>query len=111
MGLGITPNFWVYISIMGLMGIAAPLYNAPVMVMLQSNVEPEFMGRVLSVFTMVTSAMMPLAMLFFGPIADTVNIDAILIATGCAIVLLSVFIITSKTLRRVGGGGNPARAS
>jgi DHA3 family macrolide efflux protein-like MFS transporter len=103
-GLGITPDFWVYIAIIGLMGISAPLYNTPVMVMLQSTVEPEFMGRVLSVFTMISSSMMPLAMLFFGPVADAVNINTILVVTGCAIMTLSVFIITSKTLRRVGRG-------
>jgi DHA3 family macrolide efflux protein-like MFS transporter len=75
------------------------------MVLLQSNVEPEFMGRVLSVFTMITSSMMPLAMLLFGPVADVVNIDTILIVTGGAIMTLSVFIITSRTLRRVGRAG------
>jgi DHA3 family macrolide efflux protein-like MFS transporter len=124
MGLGITPDFWVYISIMWIMGIASPLYNAPVMAMTQTTVEPEFMGRVLSVFTMITSSMMPLAMLFFGPVADAVNIDTIMIVTGIAIVLLSVFIITSKTLRdgalghitatiaaRYSASGLPARAS
>jgi DHA3 family macrolide efflux protein-like MFS transporter len=69
---------------------------------MQSTVEPEFMGRVLSVFTMVGSVMMPLGMLIFGPIADRINIDLMLIGTGIAIALLVIPFITSKVLREAG---------
>ena len=52
-GLGLASNFWLYIGIMAAAGITLPLFNTPAMVLLQSTVEPEFMGRVLSVFAMV----------------------------------------------------------
>ena len=51
-GLGITPFFWIYIGIMAFIGIVMPVFNTPSMVLLQSNVKPEFMGRVMSVFMM-----------------------------------------------------------
>jgi DHA3 family macrolide efflux protein-like MFS transporter len=92
-GLGVTPNFWLYLGIMGFAGITITLLNTPAMVLIQSNVEPEYMGRVLSVFTMVLSSVMPLAMLLYGPMADFVNINFILVGTGIMMSLLSFALI------------------
>ena len=61
------------------------------------------MGRVISVFTMVSSTMMPIGMIIFGPLADKISIDIILIFTGIGVTLLSVLLITSKTLIKAGG--------
>ncbi|MDR2423451.1 MAG: MFS transporter [Prevotellaceae bacterium] len=101
-GLGIAPWFWLYLLIMGLLGVSMPLYNAPSMVLLQTTVEPAFMGRVISVFTMVSSTMMPLGMMVFGPFADMVSIDLLLIVTGLLVTLLAVPMVASKTLRDAG---------
>ena len=101
-GLGITPIFWLYIIVMGLAGIVMPLFNTPAMVLLQTAVKPEFMGRVFSVFTMVSTSIMPLAMLVYGPVADTVNINIILIVTGTIMALLSIPLVTNKIMRETG---------
>jgi DHA3 family macrolide efflux protein-like MFS transporter len=87
---------------MAVMGLSLPLYNAPSMVLLQTTVEPAFMGRVLSVFTMLSSTMMPLGMIVFGPVADTVSINILLIGTGILVTLLGIPMIASKTLREAG---------
>jgi DHA3 family macrolide efflux protein-like MFS transporter len=101
-GLGVAPVFALYLAIMGIMGLTMPLYNTPVMVLLQTKVEPAYMGRVLAVFNMVSSIMMPAGMLLFGPLADVVTIDALLIVTGAFIVLLCIPFAASKTLREAG---------
>jgi DHA3 family macrolide efflux protein-like MFS transporter len=101
-GLGLAPTFPLYLIIMATMGISLPLFNAPSMVLLQTTVEAAFMGRVLSVFTMVSSAMMPLGMLVFGPVADTVSINTLLIGTGTVVALLCIPMAASKTLREAG---------
>jgi DHA3 family macrolide efflux protein-like MFS transporter len=101
-GLGLAPNFFLYLVIMAVMGISLPLYNAPSMVLLQTTVEAAFMGRVLSVFTMVSSTMMPLGMIVFGPIADTVSINGLLVGTGIVVALLCIPMAASKTLREAG---------
>ena len=100
--LGLVYNFWVYIGIMAIIGLGMPLYNTPSMVLLQTTVEPAFMGRVLSVFGMVGSVMMPVGMLVFGPVADTVSINLLLIGTGIVMVLLAIPMVTSKTLLEAG---------
>jgi DHA3 family macrolide efflux protein-like MFS transporter len=101
-GLGLAPNFFLYLLIMGGMGISLPLYNAPSMVLLQTTVEAAFMGRVLSVFTMVASTMMPLGMVVFGPVADAVSINSLLVGTGIVVTLLCIPMAASKTLRKAG---------
>jgi DHA3 family macrolide efflux protein-like MFS transporter len=60
------------------------------------------MGRVLAVFNMVSSIMMPAGMLLFGPLADIVSIDILLILSGAAIVLLSIPFVANRTLREAG---------
>jgi DHA3 family macrolide efflux protein-like MFS transporter len=106
-GLGLAPNFWLYLVIMGIMGFTMPLYNTPLMVLLQTQVEPAYLGRVISVFNMVSSCMMPAGMLLFGPLADRVTIDLLLLLTGGAMVVLSVPFAGSKTLRAAGAGEGP----
>jgi DHA3 family macrolide efflux protein-like MFS transporter len=101
-GLGLVPNFWLYMVIVALLGISFPLWNAPSMVLLQTTVEPAFIGRVLSVFTMVTSTMSPLGMVVFGPAADIVSINTLLIGTGIVVTFLCIPMVASKTLREAG---------
>ena len=101
-GLGLAPLFWFYVFIMAVAGVSLPLFNTPAMVMIQSNVEPAFMGRVFSVLTMTGSVMMPLGMLIFGPLTDNVNINYIFIGTGIMLVLLCVPLLFSKVLREAG---------
>ena len=91
---------YIYTPIMQLGDLR--LYKTPVIALLQSTVEPAFMGRVLSVFNMVLSAVMPMAMLIFGPISDRVNIDILLIGTGILTVLLFIPFLSSKVLREAG---------
>ncbi|MDR1573785.1 MAG: MFS transporter [Clostridiales Family XIII bacterium] len=102
MGLGASPSFPVYGGVMTALGLSIPFYNAPVMVLLQSTVDPAFMGRVLSVIMMINSVIVPVGMLFFGPMADAVSIDRILIGTGAVMALLGIPLITSKALREAG---------
>jgi DHA3 family macrolide efflux protein-like MFS transporter len=100
--LGLLPDFRPYVAVMGLMGMTMPLYNTPSMAMLQSKVDGEYMGRVFGVFGMVSSIMMPAGMLIFGPLADLVRIDLLLIGTGAVIALLGLPFIASRVLREAG---------
>jgi len=100
--LGMMPNFWVYLVPMAVFGVAMPFYNAGASVLLQEHVEPDYLGRVFSVFTMLMTSAMPLGMLIFGPLAEVIAIEGILVATGAAIVLLSGLVFLNRRLRAVG---------
>jgi DHA3 family macrolide efflux protein-like MFS transporter len=101
-GLGLAPSFVPYLVIIVLIGLVLPMYNAPAMVLLQTNVEPAFMGRVLSFFAMVNGIMPPFGMVLFGPLADIVSIDTLLVITGLLMSLLCIPLIASKTLKDIG---------
>ncbi|ASW44153.1 MFS transporter [Clostridium isatidis] len=100
--LGIVPSFWVYISLFGLFGMVMPMFNTPSTVLIQEKVEEEFLGRVFSVLSMITSVMMPLGMLVFGPMADYVAIEKMLIVTGILIFIEGLIMRGSKVLIKAG---------
>jgi len=101
-GLGVVPSFWVYLSVMGLCGVALPFYNTPATVMLQERVEPAFLGRVFSVMSMISTSMMPLAMLLFGPLAETMPIERLLQITGVLMLVLGLLAPLHRRLMAFG---------
>lgn len=100
--LGVMPNFWAYLVPMGIFGIALPLYNTGATVLLQEHVEPDFLGRVFSIFTMLQTAMMPLGMLVFGPMSEFVRIEVLLIVTGIAMGAQLLWVMNDRTLIQAG---------
>lgn len=100
--LGIVPNFWLYLLFMVITGISIPLFNTPSTVLLQEKVEPDFLGRVFGVLGMISSSMMPIGMLVFGPMADTVRIEGLLIGTGLLLFIQGFFLICNKELVKAG---------
>lgn len=101
-GLGIIPNFNIYLMLMGITGITMPLFSTPSTTLLQEKVEPEFLGRVFGVVGMISTSMMPLGMLIFGPVADIIAIEWLLIGTGILMFIAGFFLIGSKVLIKAG---------
>ncbi len=100
--LGIVPNFWIYSALMLIIGVTLPIFNTPATVLLQQKVEGDFLGRVFGVLGMIASSMMPLGMLFFGPVADYVKIEYLLIVTGILMFVQTVFMLANKVLLEAG---------
>ncbi|MDD3363643.1 MAG: MFS transporter [Syntrophomonas sp.] len=100
--LGVIPFFSVYLIFMGLAGIVMPIFNTPFTVLLQEKVEPDFLGRVFGVLGMISSTMMPLGMLLFGPLADIIRIEWLLIGTGLLIFMEGFLLLGSKALIEAG---------
>lgn len=105
--LGLVPWFWLYLVIMGIFGVALPFYNTPSATLLQEHVEGDYLGRVFSVFTMLSTSLMPLGMLVFGPLADALRIEWILVATGAAMAVNGAVALGSRRLLEA---GDPAHA-
>ena len=100
--LGVIPIFWIYLTIMGVTGIAMPLFNTPSTVLIQEKVEADFLGRIFGVFGMIASSMMPLGMLLFGPLADIIKIEWLLIVTGMLLFIQGFFLLGNKVLIEAG---------
>lgn len=100
--LGIVPLFWIYLAFMALFGIAMPIFNTPANVLLQEKVEEDYLGRVFGVMGMITTSMMPLGMLVFGPISDFIQIEWMLIGTGVILLIIAIMFGRNKVLLEAG---------
>lgn len=95
--LGIVDNFVIYLLIMGIGGVFMPVIATAQTVLIQENVETAMMGRVFSLVQIVTGSAMPVAILFFGPLADIVSIGSILLVTGILLAVAGVgYQLTAK---------------
>ncbi len=79
-----------------------PIFNTPTTVMLQEKVDKNYLGRIFGVFGMISTSMMPVGMLIFGPLADVVKVEWLLIGTGLLMLLLTVFFTRNKRLVEAG---------
>lgn len=102
LGLGAVSLFWLYLVIMGLTGFAVPVFSTPSTVMLQEKIEEGYLGRVFGIFGMITNAVMPLGMLIFGPLSESVSIEWLLIGTGGLMVAVCLAMLGSKVLVEAG---------
>ena len=100
--LGVTSVFWLYLVFMALVGFSMPMFSTPSTVMLQQKVEPDYLGRVFGVFSMISSITMPLGMLVFGPVADFMKIEWMLIATGIPMFVTGLFLFGNRVLLAAG---------
>jgi MFS transporter, DHA3 family, macrolide efflux protein len=83
-GLGLSPNLPIFFAIMTLFGLLVPFFSTSSMTLLQETVEPERQGRVFGFVGIVMAVAMPLGMVVFGPLADAIRIEAILVGAGLA---------------------------
>ena len=94
------PNFHIYLTMMTISGIFASFFYTTEMSLFQSLVEENMQGRVFSWVQIVATAILPLGMLFFGPLGDIMKIDLQFLICGILLVLLSVHIYFNKRLKQ-----------
>lgn len=109
--LGVVSVFWIYLAVMVVVGVSIPAFNTPANVLLQEKVEASYLGRVFGVMTMISSGMMPMGMLVFGPLADVVSIESQLILTGGLMLLQGVYLGTNRALLEAGWPNRPQQES
>lgn len=102
LALGLAPIFGLYLLAMGLFGVGMPFFNTPATVIIQEHVEQAFLGRVFGVMTMIFTSVMPLGMLLFGPLAERIRIEGMLVATGALQGLLLLGMLANRRLIEAG---------
>jgi DHA3 family macrolide efflux protein-like MFS transporter len=97
-GLGLSRNFYVYLGIMFLAGIPMPMLNVPTTTLLQETVDPDMQGRVFGVMQLIMTAVMPLGMLVFGPLADVITVELLLVVSSVLMVIPGLWMYVDKCL-------------
>lgn len=99
--MGLPSPFALYLVFMGLCGVTMPLFNTPFITLFQEKVDPDKQGRVFSLISVISGSVMPLAMVVFGPLADYVKIEYILIVTGVLFIIGTLVFIKDKALKKL----------
>lgn len=97
--LGLSTKLWVFYGFMFLFGLSVPLFSTPFMTLIQETVEPEKHGRVFSYVGIVMALATPIGMVVFGPLADVISVQSLLIIGGVAtmaVMTLAVFMPSGR---------------
>jgi DHA3 family macrolide efflux protein-like MFS transporter len=79
-----------------------PFFNTPATVLLQEKIEEDYLGRVFGVMGMISTSVMPLSMLVYGPLADYIRIEWMLLASGLVIFIMGFVLRANKILVAAG---------
>ncbi len=110
MGLGLTlaisgifkPSQFIGFAIMsGLMGLSAPLYNGPFMALLQTKIEPQYLGRVFSLSGSLMSLASPIGLGLAGIFADKVGINHWFFISGILILFIGCLNLIIPAVRNI----------
>lgn len=81
-GLGLSPDIWIFSGFMFLAGAAVPVMSTPLTTLLQLRVPAELHGRVFGLVGVVMSLAMPVGMIVLGPLSDVVQVEVLLVWAG-----------------------------
>ena len=95
-GLGLSRDFILYLVIMFLAGIPMPMFSVPATTLLQQIVKPDMQGRVFGVNQLITTTVLPAGMIIFGPIADVITVEALLVIASTAMGIPALWIFFNR---------------
>ncbi|MET0589929.1 MAG: MFS transporter [Naasia sp.] len=109
-GLGLSPNLPVFYGFMFGIGLLVPAFSAPFMTLIQETVRPEMHGRVFSYVGIVMALTTPVGMLAFGPLADVISVQGLLVAGGILtviVMLIAMAVPSGRAAMRAARGPAP----
>lgn len=97
-GLGLPFNFWIYIGFWGFVGFFISISNPILVSLIQEKVDPNYIGRVFSVFGLINTISLPLGMLFFGPMSDVIDVSIMIFIAGVMMIIIAVVPLFNQKL-------------
>lgn len=97
-GMGIVRNFLLYLLIMVFYGVALTMIQTATTTLLQEKTESTMQGRVFGLMGSMYSGFLPLGMVIFGPMADVIPLQYIMVGSGVALIIIAAFVQTNKTI-------------
>lgn len=97
-GMGITRNFIIYLVMMVFYGVALTMIQTSTTTLIQKKTESTMQGRVFGLMGSMYSGFLPVGMALFGPMADVIPLQWIMVGSGVALILISVSIKLSRSI-------------
>jgi DHA3 family macrolide efflux protein-like MFS transporter len=88
--LGLSWDFISFLVFLGISGLFWPVISTAQTVFIQETVPQDLTGRVFSVIQLIITGTVPIAILFFGPLADVVGIQTIMLVSSTLLALLGI---------------------
>ena len=98
-GMGLSKQFALYLSLMIIYGVAITMVQTATTTLIQEKAEMSMQGRVFGLLGAMYSGFLPVGMAIFGPMADEISLQWIMIGSGIALIALSIFVGTNKEMR------------
>ena len=96
-GMGITRNFILYLVMMVFYGVTLTMIQTSTTTLIQKKTESTMQGRVFGLMGSMYSGFLPVGMALFGPMADVIPLQWIMVGSGVALILISVSIKLSRS--------------
>lgn len=100
--MGFSRDFLFYLITMFPLGLVVPFIHTASTTVMQTRTDPEMIGRVFGVSGIIGSAAMPLSMVWYGPLADRISVELLLIITGVGMVLIGLLALKGRAMREAG---------
>ncbi len=111
LAVGFTTVFRLFAALMFIIGLSIPAAQTAVFTLIQEKVEPAMLGRVFSLVNVLFSGFMPLGMALFGPLADFVRIQTMVVACAILIIMLSLNMVLARGYYQAGESTAPVEAA
>ena len=98
-GMGLSKQFALYLTLMIIYGVAITMAQTATTTLIQEKAEMSMQGRVFGLLGAMYSGFLPVGMAIFGPMADKISLQWIMIGSGIALIVLSIFVGTNKEMR------------
>ena len=83
--MGISRNFVLYLGCMAVYGVALTVVQTTITTILQESTESFMQGRIFGLMSALYASCYPLGMAMFGPLADSVPLQGIMVLSGIAL--------------------------
>lgn len=77
-------------------------FSGPTMTLLQKNVQPDKLGRVLGLFSSALALSMPIGSALGGPLAEVMGTPAFFVLDGVILVVLGIILFAVPSVRKLG---------
>ena len=98
-GMGFSKNFILYLGLMAFYGVALTMVQTAITTMLQERTDTSMQGRVFGLLGTMYAGFLPLGMTVFGPLADILPLQWIMIGSGIALILIAVITYSHQVLK------------
>lgn len=96
--MGVSPYFILYLVMMFVYSIALTVIQTATTTIIQEKAEIFMQGRVFGLMGAMYSGFLPVGMAIFGPLADMVSLQLIMVGCGIALILVTIYLQVKSDL-------------